>query len=1691
MQKTILSKIIAIVLILALTVPIFGNTAYAVAGEVAANQENLRTSTRFVDASLAFVREEEVFDHILADVNEKDLKLKLFLNVKEEGYFQGGQISIRNPENLTYEFVMPDKVSDFIQSVESYTVKLNQIIGSSETYLEIPVRYTGIDNVNSKALFNKNDIEFTGEYVNTSGRKYDVYKRVSLSLNWIDKKEIEITNQIEKFIKHELDGKKEVVVQNLITVKNKAKEIALPTYKISAETDLLKIEDKLPKTVSVAIQKANLFNDEENIILDEEFYSWNKDNNILKIEVENVKNIDDTYSAGSGSLEFLITSYYDIENNFEKYEGDTKLLVKQFVIAGNSRLIEVQKELKTHLILDKEVGKIVDVAESYDITKLPKGILYVNSYATDQKENLVKSKLKLDVSNINIIDSIKIIENEPQYNDKKVERNFVYKTLEINKNEFDTVFGEGYIDIYAGKKLIERIDNKTLEENNKYLFEFKNNYSSIRLETSKPIKEGEVFIELTREFNKSSYGLNDLKSLTSLNINKQAYMVLNNEEKLLNEMNHTIDLVEASSNILVHTNKSDLSTIKKNENVEFVISLNNDKVLSDVYGQTVLEVVLPAGINDVKIKNTNLIHGKGLNIASTNVVKTGSNHLLQIALYGRQDGLSTGHLTNGTNIVINTDITLDKWAKTKDMEYQVRYSNVLATNYANKVEWNMSPKFINFEKYGNGLVVGKIKYSAPEGLVLINEFNNFNKKNDSLISINQGYQEGKLDVLSGKRVVEASLYLLNNSGAQVTTPTILGRIPNKTNKNIFTNESLGSTFDMGLVEKITAENSSAKIYYSSNPNATNDLSNVNNAWNESLNIKNAKSYLITLGNKLAKDEFLKFNYKMELPANLEHNQTIQTYSFAEYGVDTAKGNIRYYQMASPIGLSTGEGVQLALNLKANKEKITEAEDIVYSFEVKNEAKKTNAKNVESYFKIPDNLTFKGVRDDATKSEMSLSKDNKGVYLTLGDINVGETITKDLVFTAKEVKKDEDIELIVNVAADNFEIVKSKKAIGATIESEKLLINIEDSGAEFDPTKINIYPNTTKSYSVVVKNNTGYVYDPNTQTATHGETFGKVNLSLQLPNTLEYIATSSSLYTVTEYNKATNLLKLQLTDNELEPGAVVRFDLSVKLKNSLPPSYNKTINLTMIGTTVTTESKTITVNSNTITNYIAEKKLNTKVLIYNYDEYNVNKKELSSVEEYQDIFVKYSLTPSYLIQNANFIFKVPSGIKVKAIYKDAAYRNQKSALSIGHDTGKANIYKYPFYATANNKIDIFVHAYIEGIGEASSKNLSCEIGMEGATEVINLMVKKGGVQTAVKKMYDKGSLNLSPKDKKKYGIGSSGGVLGTNSILGTTWFDDDKSGIYSSNNKPIGNVVVELVDNDTKKVIARTMSDENGKYQFDNVLNGNYSAVFKYNDNKYTPTIFNAQGDDEDNSKGIQVAVENKGNKNIAVTDGIQVNFASVKNIDLGLIEKSNFDLRLDGEISEVIVEKLNKETKQYNFNDRQNVKIELNRKDLDDTKILAKYKLKITNEGEVEGNVLKLNAYIPEGFSFSQEHNPLWETDQEGNVFTTALSVVNIKPGTVQEISLILSKDFNTQNIGLSTLGVEIAEAKNSLGLLDKDSIPNNKNIEEDDYVSLDLILGLNTGKKIAYTLLMLTILSGIGAIAFLVLRKINGKEIK
>ena len=123
--------------------------------------------------------------------------------------------------------------------------------------------------------------------------------------------------------------------------------------------------------------------------------------------------------------------------------------------------------------------------------------------------------------------------------------------------------------------------------------------------------------------------------------------------------------------------EDNLSTLSLNENVEIRVELNNSRESSDIYGHSVFEIELPEYIESVEITNTQILYGEGLNI--TEIVPEG--RIIRITVDGVQEGINSGVLTNGTNIVINANIKVNLYTPAKKEQVKLRYTNNEATNY--------------------------------------------------------------------------------------------------------------------------------------------------------------------------------------------------------------------------------------------------------------------------------------------------------------------------------------------------------------------------------------------------------------------------------------------------------------------------------------------------------------------------------------------------------------------------------------------------------------------------------------------------------------------------------------------------------------------------------------------------------------------------------------------------------------------------------------------------------------------------------------------------------------------------------------------------------------------------------------------------------------------------------------------------
>ena len=153
------------------------------------------------------------------------------------------------------------------------------------------------------------------------------------------------------------------------------------------------------------------------------------------------------------------------------------------------------------------------------------------------------------------------------------------------------------------------------------------------------------------------------------------------------------------------------------------------------------------------------------------------------------------------------------------------------------------------------------------------------------------------------------------------------------------------------------------------------------------------------------------------------------------------------------------------------------------------------------------------------------------------------------------------------------------------------------------------------------------------------------------------------------------------------------------------------------------------------------------------------------------------------------------------------------------------------------------------------------------------------------------------------------------------------------------------------------------------------------------------------------------------------------------------------------------------------VKVELHRKHINDVTVKFRYKIRVTNEGEIAGYAKEVTDYIPEGLRFIAEDNPGW-TDEGNNVISTRLlENTLLNPGEYAEVEVVLTWINDENNMGLKVNTAEISEDYNDYGVPDIDSTPDNQKEGEDDIDDAPVMLSVGTGTARTYFTLGLVVL--------------------
>ncbi len=204
-------------------------------------------------------------------------------------------------------------------------------------------------------------------------------------------------------------------------------------------------------------------------------------------------------------------------------------------------------------------------------------------------------------------------------------------------------------------------------------------------------------------------------------------------------------------------------------------------------------------------------------------------------------------------------------------------------------------------------------------------------------------------------------------------------------------------------------------------------------------------------------------------------------------------------------------------------------------------------------------------------------------------------------------------------------------------------------------------------------------------------------------------------------------------------------------------------------------------------------------------------------------------------------------------------------------------------------------------------------------------------------------------------------------------------------------------------------------------------------------------------------------------------------IDIEKVKVKYFDLALKKWVTQAIVIEDGKQTVTNtghtgNENPEPVVKVDLKSKKINKVTVKFAYKIKVTNEGQIEGYVKELKDYIPEGLKFVQSDNPDWKEVSNGVVTTNKLQNTLLKPGESATVDILLTWINGNDNLGKKVNVAEISKDYNESHTPDIDSTPDNKKPGEDDIDDAPVILSVKTGeepKYIALTTITLLILAG------------------
>ena len=1629
MKQRILQVITAMLLIVTLTmanfvllcVDVVSYAAEIINMESSTNHKNVEYMAYFKDAAGNKV------DSLDAKTNSEDLKLYFQVSVKKEGYFNGN-ITLNNANFK----LKSDVLSDGVNKIENNTVYLNQINAGESKEIEVGIELLKNDQFDLNYLNMESSISINGIYRDSTQKDISIKADRGVTLNFVNpyssaeeavvlSQDI-ITNKIFK-----INGEEKRIVQLQVT--SGLNNDLYPVSKTSVNIQTPKISDKYPESV--------LINANETLVttgktLSEENWKYDKETGKIEINLENTQENGMVSWLKNGNDNFVVTYIYDkdVEFNNDKSEITSQISL----LDKNSTVYNAESGIT---ITGEEKNSIVTASVEQNEQNIYKGKLYAGISRDVTYKNIV------DVNLNNVETEVDVKENDLTINGTKVTT--LYKTSKFDKAQVEKVLGENgrliISNANTGAEIAVINKNTDADENGKINISYPENVDKVIVKVSEPENIGRIEIETTKSIEKINRDL--VKQASAINGGCTVSYVSENKETELNTVESNINLLETETSADLQINRTELSAMTTNNNVEFRVTLKSREEKNELFKNPVVKIELPEKIKDIQVNSINLLYEDELKIKSAQL----NGNTIEIVMQGEQTKYKEEAI-DGATIIVNANLATDTKIASSTEQVKVTYTNANAINYSNGANVGIVAQNIDIVSYAGVVTTNQVE---EYGIDLVN---------------NQGANAGELPVSTDTKTVNIQKRIINNKENKISNVKILGAFPTKDSI-----DSNSIDIEVGNIALSGIDANRAKVYYSDNANATEDLNNKENNWSESIaDNKNVKKYLVVLDGMELQEE-VDLSYPITIPANLEYNDS------AEEGYTVYYTNLTSEEKVdvNNIRLATPRGAVIDTTLKAlvagsESSEVKENEVLRYAVVVSNTGSE-DMKNIKVSAKVPEGTTF--VNSDQLNNEVVLDEvqfedsEKKDLEFNIDSLAHGQTITK-----YYEVKVNDGMankEISNAVTTQYGDVTKTSNEVKTNIKEGKVELKLIST----DATDGEVEVGYSYRYVLLVTNKSD-------------KDIKNVNVKFNANDT----ATISKIsYDENDLGKSVRNVD-NVTIDKIKAGETKQFLCYATMQEKSTTAISAMVN-----------ANNIDYKSNEINT-----KINKSISL-----------EMNVTSENSGNYVKAGDTIKYVINIKNSGTKAADSIVLKDWI--AGEVSLSKLLKNGEEISAENYSVITDNNKNKNRLEINVESLKPGesveyqievvVNTIYANNTAIEILNEISLEEYSMEVSNAKVQHIIEP--DNGFNNENNNNGNNSGDNNSGDNNSGNNnsgnnngntsseykiISGTAWVDEDENGQKDNKEQAVEGITVKLLDVSTNKYVKDSNGSDlevktstTGFYSFDRVQKGQYLVVFEYDTTKYGLTAFEKSGvSDEMSSKVVNKSINVDGTeRKVAATEIINVDSENIANVNIGLITAKTYDLQLDKYISKVTVQ--NNKTVTHSYTDTTLAKAEIDAKQVNATTVVVEYTIRVTNKGDVATYVKKIADYLSSDFKFSSELNKDWY--QSGNtVYCSSLSNEKLEPGESKDVTLTVIKQMKENNTGLVNNTAEIAESYNELGLTDVNSTEGNKVKGENDMGSADLIISIRTGQVVTTVLLIITSIVILGVAIYFVRKLIINRNL-